>query len=106
MKLQLILELSKKIKVYCDHLNWILQVGNVNNRFYYSTLDALCRDLFDQRLKLITFDHPHRKDIDSLLELVHIARDAVKEDLKRLEKVMINADRARQRGNFWHGVCK
>jgi len=101
MKLNLVLKLNNNIKIYCNQLNWVLDYGDKNNRFYYSTLDELCDDLLEIRLvKEVTNGGETAKNIHSLIDSVQNARVEIRNDLEHLKKMMINADRARRKGVF------
>lgn len=105
MKLQLALALPGGIKIYCNPLNWVLDCGDKNNRWYFASLDELCDELFEQRLKIAATEARRLKtEIHSLAESVRDAREATRNDLERLEKVLTDADRARERGDFRGGT--
>ena len=90
MKLNLVLELNNNIKIFADKLNWVLQVDNTNNRSYYTTLDELCDDLLEVHLTK-KLSHIQQRDISLVIKSIGDAREAVRNDLERLEKLMTNA---------------
>lgn len=105
MKLDLVLKLPGNTKIYCNPLNWVLECCGPNNRWYFASLDELCDELFEVRLKMeATKAERLKTSIHSLAEAVRDTREATRDDMERLEKVMTNADRARERGNFRGGT--
>ena len=98
MRLTQIIKLPGGIKIQCDRLNWVLEDGDKNNRCYFVSLDELCDELLELRIKEET--KKTRKGLESLREAVWNARVAVREDMERLQTIMTNADRARKKRNF------
>lgn len=98
MNLQLVADLRGGLKIYCNSLNWVLQYGNRNNRFYFSTLDDLCRELLKQRIIRAVLAKKSKKNITSLLQSITDANAALEKDLKLLDKTMTDADTARRKG--------
>jgi hypothetical protein len=101
MKLNLVLELTKKIKVYANQLNWVLDYGNKNERFYYTTLDELFDDLFEIKLvKRLSINNEVVVDVSTLSDEIKSTRSLIRKDLERFQKLMTKADRARRKGVF------
>jgi|SaaInlStandDraft_5_1057022.scaffolds.fasta_scaffold55291_2 hypothetical protein len=96
MKLKLILELPEKIKIYAEKLNWVLEIGNKNNRRYFHSLDQLCDELFDLRLSHKIIDKSSLKTTGEISRVVGSARKQVREDIEQLKDVWNKADRERQ----------
>ena len=95
MKLELVTKLPGKIKIYRDLRNWVLEVGGVNNRFYFPELDQLCDELLNLRLKMTASDSRQIKtDLRSMIDAIESARESARRDIAQLQKVVTKCDRA------------
>jgi len=90
MKLNQAIELRCKVKIFWDARNWVLQIGSVNNRFFYCELDDLFEDLLNSRLKS---ECVGIKNIELVVNAVQDARAQVSNDIEVLKKVMTKRNR-------------
>lgn len=98
---RLVTELPGKIKIYQNLRNWVLQVGGVNNRFYFPELDHLCDELLNLRLKVKAAESKRIKtDLRLLINAVENAREAVRKDIDRLQKIVTRRDSGARQGVF------
>lgn len=101
MKLTLITKLSGGIKIFCNRLNWVLDYGDKNNRFYYASLDELLEDLLEIRLKIAASKARKTKtNIRHLIKAVQDLRVSVRKDIEAVLNAVTKADRARRKGKF------
>jgi hypothetical protein len=101
MKYKLVTELSEGIKIYCDQLNWILEVRSKDNRSYFPYLELLLDELLDLHiLKKASSTSQIGKDIKSLINVVQDAREATRKDIELIQKTLTSADIARKKGEF------
>ncbi len=100
MKFKLLLVLQNNLTIYCDALNWILDYGDKNHRFYFPTLDTLLDNLLETRLTRNVLSEDSVKDISSVIDLIEISRVQVREDIEAIKNLLIKADTAREKGDF------
>lgn len=101
MKLNLVLKLTNNIKIFTNQLNWVLDYGNKNERFYYSSLDELFDDLLEIRLvKKLTIKRKTLTNISKLSDEIKDTRKSIREDIERFKNLMSKADTARRKGVF------
>lgn len=88
-----ILKLPGQITILADRDNWILQQDNVNNRKYFSTLDEVCEELFEIRLKTETAKAKQTKQFArGLLKTIENTRWLMRQDMQAILGAMSKAD--------------
>ncbi|MFC1627335.1 hypothetical protein ACFL18_02155 [Patescibacteria group bacterium] len=89
MNFKEILKLEGNIKILVNRRNWVLQQGSDNNRWYYPTLDYLCDDLLEIRLKTqVIKARKVKSDIRELIKAVRDTRGLVRKDLEAIQSIV------------------
>jgi hypothetical protein len=97
MKYTEIIKLSNQVKIYADPLNWVLEIGNKNNRSFFHSIDALCDELFDMRLTQKLLRGAPYKTAKEIEKVVGDTRKATREDIEQLKEVWTGAEEARKK---------
>lgn len=104
MKFDQVLELPGNIKIFCNKLNWVLQVGGVNSRSYFPSLDDLCDELLEIRLRMKALKaRKVKKDVRLIIKAVRDAREATRKDIDLIKNRLIEADVVRRAGLLMKG---
>jgi hypothetical protein len=102
MKMVPLIELPGNIRILSDSLNWVLQVGSKNNRTYFHTLDDLCDELLDLKIRTGLGDVSTKGvSLVDIVEVIREARESVRGDLDRIQFVLKKADRRRASGELF-----
>lgn len=94
-----ILKLPGQITIFADSRNWVLQQDNINNRKYFPTLDEVCEELFEIRLKTEVEKAKQTKEFArDLLKTIENTRWLMRQDMQAILGAMSNADRRLGKG--------
>jgi BMFP domain-containing protein YqiC len=84
-KFHLLCDLGAGIKIYADYNNFVLEIGNRNNRGYYADLESLFDDLLDYKLKINGIVNK-KKTFEGLAEVIYQTREEIRQLLAPLRE--------------------
>jgi len=97
MKYTLLLNLPGKTKILFNRRNWVVQRGSINNRTYFSSLEEVCDELFDERFRAKAHEVRRVKNfLRSIQKIAEEARQTAHNDLVSILKAV----REREDGDF------
>jgi len=85
-KLHLLCNLGAGIKIYADYNNFVLEIGNRNNRGYYADLEGLFDDLLDYKLKISGIVNK-KKTLEGLARVIYKTREEIRRLLAPLREL-------------------